>query len=351
MVGINADTQPCSRQIEEEMKCMLTVTTSPEAKQLKDRMKQAFKTCAPNIPEDCHAQKEAMHECGTEIFKSVDSDPEFQESKKVSGPAVDQCFVTNPPSVKKAFEDLFMAHHGPKHGKFHKRRHQKWGHKKNNTSSSAEKSGETSGEVSSSLEMDKGNNTSSSSSGSAERKHHRGRHQKCRHNRRHGRHHGPRNATSSSSSESNSRENNTSSSGSNSKGKGGSNSKGKGGSSSKQRSSGERRHEKPAQCRKTKEQMKCVRDEMKKLGSDATLVDTINTLMNQKRKCKQLVTWSCTAKCSKRQKCVFKATKPCRQVFMKKLGTCLQKKGFTLPPFMLKKAHLDILTTPLPVAH
>jgi hypothetical protein len=334
LVGINADTQPCSRQIEAEMQCMLTVVTSTEAQTLKDRVKQVVKTCAPSIPDECHAQKDAMMQCGTEIMKSADSDPQFQESKKISQPAVDQCFVQNPPDVKKAFEEIFMNHMGPKHGK-HGHKRGSHGHKRHNSTSS-ESSGGSSGEQSSgesSGEFGKGNSTSAS--GSRERRHHRG----CRH----GRPHGQKNATSASGSKSQSRERNTSGKGSSSKG---SSSKGK--SSKGKSSGGKQHHEIPPQCRKTKEQKKCIKEGIRALGNDTVLVDTINTLVNQKRKCKQLVTWSCTAKCSKRQKCIFKATKTCRQVFMQKFETCLKQKGFTLPPFMLKKAHEEMLTTPLP---
>jgi len=409
LVCVNAETEPCSKQMESEMKCILSVVTTPEAQKLKDRVKSIMQTCAPTIPESCHAEMEAAHECTTTIFKNADTDVDFQASKKLSEPAVDQCFVTNPPDVKKAFMELFAPHFGPKKGGSHGHGHKKH---RNATSSSEEK---TSGEkLSSKSGESKSNETAAS--GSSEQKHRGGKRHGGRSSSSGGRsgrgrpcrpvrHHGHKNATASSSaqSKSSSRENNTSSIGSSSKGKtsGGKSSasgakssgdsKGKkssgnsassgakktsggksatsggksnsGGKSSSQEKHGKRggksgggskerghhdRHQRP-ECRKTKEQMKCVKHELKKLVNDSALVDSINTLVNQKKKCKQLVTWSCTVgKCPKKEKCVMKATKPCRTVFMQKLKTCLAAKGFTLPPFMLKD-HTKMLTTPLPV--
>jgi len=91
---------------------------------------------------------------------------------------------------------------------------------------------------------------------------------------------------------------------------------------------------------------------MKKLAKDSAFVDVINTLVHQKQKCKQIITWSCSAKCPRKKKCIFKATKPCRQAFMEKMKTCLQDKGFTLPPFMMRHHGEDqttaMFTTPIP---
>jgi len=102
-----------------------------------------------------------------------------------------------------------------------------------------------------------------------------------------------------------------------------------------------------SKCRKTAEQKQCIKSEMKKLGQDHAVVDVINTLVHQKQKCKQIISWSCTAKCGKQKKCIFKATKPCRQAFMEKMSSCLQEKGFTLPPFMIRH-HASMATTPIP---
>jgi len=103
------------------------------------------------------------------------------------------------------------------------------------------------------------------------------------------------------------------------------------------------------QCRKTKEQKECIKGELKKLAKDSGFIDVMNTLMRQKKKCKQIVDWSCSAKCPKKQKCIFKATKPCRQAFMTRMKTCMEQKGFTLPPFMMRGDHTGSFTTPLPV--
>jgi len=105
------------------------------------------------------------------------------------------------------------------------------------------------------------------------------------------------------------------------------------------------------QCRKTKEQKQCVKEELKKLSKDDAFVDVMNTLMRQKKKCKQIIDWSCTAKCPKKQKCIFKATKPCRQAFMTRMQSCMQQKGFTLPPFMMRGDHTASFSTPMPVQH
>jgi len=159
--------------------------------------------------------------------------------------------------------------------------------------------------------------------------------------------------SSSSSSSSGSHEGgrfggNSSSSGSHEGGKSGGWSRGKSGSHSGGRSGGVS-GEKDDKCRKTPEQHKCIKDEMEKLAKDSAFVDVMNTLYRQKKKCKQIVTWSCTAKCPKKQKCIFKATKPCRQAFMQRMGTCLQEKGFTLPPFMKHGDMTSAFTTPLPI--
>jgi len=118
-------------------------------------------------------------------------------------------------------------------------------------------------------------------------------------------------------------------------------------SSESNETSGERHQEKP-QCRKTKEQHKCMKEEMQKLAKDAAFVDVINTLIHQKQKCKQIITWSCSPKCEKKRKCIFQATKPCREAFMNKMKTCLAAKGFTLPPHMMKEHNHMMFTTPVP---
>lgn len=363
----NSDDPPCSKQMELQMRCELNTQTSPEAQMLKDRVKQTMKTCAPDYPQECHAQMEAAHECKISIAKSIDTDPLFKESKSKSQPAVDACFEKYPADIKKAFMAIFMSDeakhgHGPKGGwnKHHKKHH-------NDTSTSGEQSGESGQDASG----DVSGESSSSNETSAERKHgggggHHGgggrhgggggrhggggggggggrhggggKHGKGCHGKGrggrggrggHGGHHGPRNLTSG---ESGSSSNETSS------GEWGH----KGGQSGE---SGEKANDR---CQKTPEQHQCMKDELQKLTKDSALVDVINTLMHQKQKCKQVVTWSCTAKFSKRQKCVFKATKPCRQVFMEKMKTCLQEKGFTLPPFMLKEHGASMFTTPMP---
>jgi hypothetical protein len=354
LLGANAQGDPsCSKQMELEHRCMMNVETSPEAQMIKDRMKQAKKTCVPDYPQECHAQFEAGHECAMSIAKNADSDPTFQASKSQSQPAIDACFDKYPVDIKKGVMEIFMM------GKpgMHKGGHKKWNHHKkhhNDTSSSASASDEKhSGEAGSASSSESNSNETS-----AERHHggggkhhgggghggggkhhgggggHGGRGHHCRPHR-HGKHggHGPRNFTSG---ESNSNE--TSSSASRESG-------GKSGGRSGGRS-GEKSGEKP-QCRKTEEQKQCIKDEMKKLAKDAAFVDVINTLIHQKQKCKQTVTWSCSAKCPKKRKCIWKASKPCREAFMGKMKTCLADKGFTLPPFMLRE-HTDMFTTPSP---
>jgi len=138
----------------------------------------------------------------------------------------------------------------------------------------------------------------------------------------HGGHHGPRNFTEDGLSSSESNETSSSA------------------------ASGEMSEER-SQCRKTEEQEQCIKTEMQKLGKDQAIVDVINTLVHQKQKCKQIISWSCSAKCPKQKKCIFKATKPCRQAFMERMKSCLQEKGFTLPPFMIKE-HSSMFTTPVP---
>jgi len=94
-----------------------------------------------------------------------------------------------------------------------------------------------------------------------------------------------------------------------------------------------------------------MKEEMKKLASDSSFVDALNSVLHQKKKCKQIIDWSCTAqKDHKKEKCIFKAIKPCMKVFMQKLETCLEGKGFSLPPFMRKHNGTvsDLLTTPIP---
>jgi len=310
---------------------MLNVETSPEAQMLKDRMKAAKKLCVADMPAECHAQAEAGCECATSIAKSADSDPIFQESKSKSQPAIDACFDKYPVDIKKGMMEIFMM------GKpMHKGGHKKWNHHKkhhNDTSSSALASGENnsgeSGEASASSESNSNETSAERHRGGGGKhhggggkhhggggKHHGGRGHHCRPHR----HHGPKNFTSG---ESNSNETSSESGG-------------------KSGESGER-----SQCRKTEEQKQCIKDEMKKLAKDAAFVDVINTLIHQKQKCKQIVTWSCSAKCPKKRKCVWKASKPCRQAFMEKMKTCLADKGFTLPPFMLKE-HTQMFTTAIP---
>lgn len=360
---------------------MLNVETSPEAQMIKDRMKQAFKTCAPDYPQECHAQFEAANECKTSIAKDADNDPLLKESKAKSQPAIDECFEKFPVDVKKGVMEIFMMGGKPGGPKFHK----KWHHNKHrNDSSSAVSSEATSGEAtSSSAEVDD-DSSSASNETSAERKHrggggrhhggggkhhggggkhhggggrhhggggkhHGGRgghggHGRGGHGRHghHGGHHGPRNFTLDSSSSSESNETSSSAASGEAMQKGGKSSSGSAEWKGKGGMSGER-----SKCRKTKEQKQCIKSEMQKLGKDQAFVDVINTLVHQKQKCKQVISWSCTAKCPKQKKCVFKATKPCRQAFMERMKSCLQEKGFTLPPFMIKE-HSSMFTTPVP---
>jgi len=316
LFGANAqssDDPPCSKQMELEHRCMLNVETSPEAQMIKDRMKQTMKTCAPDYPQECHAEFEAGHECATSIAKNADSDPLFKESKAQSGPAVDACFVQYPVDIKEGIMEIFMMgkpmHKGGHHGGHHKIHH--------NETESGESGEKHSGESGEKHSGESGESNSNETM-SGEKHHggggkHGGGHKHCR-GGRHG-HHGHKNMTSG---ESNSNE-----------------------TSGERGQSGER-----AMCRKTPEQHQCMKDEMKKLAKDAAFVDVINTLIHQKQKCKQIKTWSCTAKCSKKEKCIMKATKPCREAFMQRMKTCLAEKGFTLPPRMLHD-HTQF-TTPIP---
>lgn len=336
LLGANAQSgdPSCSKQMELEHRCMLNIETSPEAQMIKDRMKQVKKTCVPDYPEECHAEFEAAHECGVEIAKSVDTDPTFQASKSQSQPAVDACFEKYPVDIKKGIMEIFMMgkpqmHHG-KHG--HKMHHHKRHHNQTSSGESGasgesgeNQSGESgekkhsseSGEKKHSAESGQASSfESSSNETSGERrhhgsgKHHGGKRHHCRAHRHH-----RRNNTSSESNE----------------------------------TSGERRHQEKPQCRKTKEQRQCMKEEMKKLAKDSAFVDVINTLIHQKQKCKQIITWSCSPKCEKKRKCIFQATKPCREAFMDKMKTCLAAKGFTLPPHMMKEHHHNMMfTTPIP---
>jgi len=331
-VLLGADAQsgdpPCSKQMELEHRCILNIETSPEAQMIKDRMKQVKKTCMPDFPEECHAQFEAGHECAVEIAKSADTDPTFQASKSQSQPAVDACFDKYPVNIKEGIMEIFMMGKPPmhhrKHG--HKMHHHKRHHNQTSSGESGSESGENksgesgekhsseSGERKHSGESQQASFESSSNetSASGERhhgnKHHGGKRHHCRAHRHH-----KRNNASSESNE----------------------------------TSGERHQEKP-QCRKTKEQHKCMKEEMQKLAKDAAFVDVINTLIHQKQKCKQIITWSCSPKCEKKRKCIFQATKPCREAFMNKMKTCLAAKGFTLPPHMMKEHNHMMFTTPVP---
>jgi len=338
---VYADDQPCSKQIEAELQCMITLKTGAEAKKLKDAVKQIHKTCVPDMPESCHAEMEAVHECTTDLAKNIDSNANLKDKKKEAESAVDECYTKHPPNVFKAFEEIFMPKHhmGGHFGKFRKFRHHKKHHggKGNDTMSSSEQSSseQSSGEKKSG-ESSSAEGSSSNETFSGERKHHGGkgghRGRGCRHGRRHGGW-GGKNATSASGSASSSKENNTSSEGSGEK------------------KHHKKHHEKP-ECKKTKEQKKCVFHEFKKLGNDTALVETINTIVNQKRKCKQLVTWSCGDKSPFREFCLFKKTKSFRQAFVQELESCVEKKGFTLPPFMLRTggdaSKILEATSPLP---
>jgi hypothetical protein len=369
--AVYAQDQPCSKQMELEKRCMLTIETSPEATMIRDRKKQVMKTCVPDMPQECHAQWEAAHDCAIQISKNADSDELFTESKSKSQPAVDQCFEKYPPNVKEGFEEIFMMGKPPPPKFHHWRRHHRNETESGESGNASGESGESSGE-SSSNETDSssferrhggggrgggGRHHGGGGRGGGGRHHHggggRGGHGRHCHGggRHHGgrggrggrgghgghgrHHHGPRNFTSS--------ENSSSESGSTSSESGGVSGGRSGGKS------GGRSFEKkgiPEQCRKTPEQWKCIKDEFKKLGDDKSVITIMNTLIRQKKKCKQIVDWSCSASCPKRRHCVFKATRPCRQAFMTRMKTCMQDKGFTLPPFM--QGH-DAFTTPTPV--
>lgn len=317
LLGANAQSgdPPCSKQMELEHRCMLNIETSPEAQMIKDRMKQVKKTCVPDYPEECHAQFEAGHECAIEVAKSADTDATFQAAKSQSQPAVDACFDKYPVDIKKGLMEIFMMgkpqmHHGgyKKHHGGHKKHHNQTSSEgasgEKHSSESGEKHSGESGEQQASFES-----SSNETSASGER-HRGGKHHRCRAHRHHGH----------SSNET---------------------------SGSQERGGKSGEHQDKPQCRKTKEQKQCMKDEMTKLAKDSAFVDVINTLIHQKQKCKQIITWSCSPKCHKKQKCIFQATKPCRQAFMDKMKTCLAAKGFTLPPFMLKE-HTQMFTTPMP---